>query len=187
MGVKISGDIAQHLMTKMLEGLDCEIYIDDVGIWTNGNHDEHLELVDKVLERFANNGMKCNPLKCAWAVKETDFLGHWMTPNEIRPWKKKIDAVLLMDKPQTITDIRSLIGAVNYYKSFWPRRAHVLAPLTEYSGKRKFTWNQPQQKAFDEMKAILAADAINAYPDYTQPFDIYTDASDYQLGGAAIL
>ena len=36
------------------------------------------------------------------------------------------------------------------------------------------------------MKVILAADAINAYPDYTQPFDIYTDASDYQLGAAVL-
>ena len=91
-----------------------------------------------------------------------------------------------MDRPQSITDIRSLIGAVNYYKSFWPRQAHILTPLTELTGNRKFTWTKRQQESFDEVKAILAADAINAYPDYNLPFDICTDASDYQLGAAIL-
>ena len=47
MGIKMYGDIvAQHLMTKMFEGSDCECYINYVGIWTNGNFEEHLDLVD---------------------------------------------------------------------------------------------------------------------------------------------
>ena len=36
------------------------------------------------------------------------------------------------------------------------------------------------------MKAIICADAINMYPDYNQPFHIYTDASDFQLGATLI-
>lgn len=36
------------------------------------------------------------------------------------------------------------------------------------------------------MKAIIASDCINAYPDYNKHFHIYTDASDYQLGTAII-
>ncbi len=34
-------------------------------------------------------------------------------------------------------------------------------------------------KALDQMKALLAADILCAHPD---PFHIFTDASDYQLG-----
>ena len=87
-------------MTKMHKGLECKCYIDDVGIWTNGSFNQHLGLVDQVLGWFTDNGMKCNPLKCDWLVQETDFIGHWMTPDEIRLWKIKIDAVLLlMDRP----------------------------------------------------------------------------------------
>ena len=36
------------------------------------------------------------------------------------------------------------------------------------------------------MKAIIVADAINVFPDYSIPFDVYTDASDFQLGAAII-
>ena len=36
------------------------------------------------------------------------------------------------------------------------------------------------------MKAIIAADAMNAFPDHSVPLQIYTDASDFQLGAAII-
>ena len=36
------------------------------------------------------------------------------------------------------------------------------------------------------MKAILASDCLNTYPDYNKEFFVYTDASDYQVGAAII-
>ena len=49
MGIKIGPDVAQAIMKEILQGLDVTCYIDDLGIWTNGTFDEHLERVDKVL------------------------------------------------------------------------------------------------------------------------------------------
>jgi hypothetical protein len=129
MGCKVSPDLAQFYIEQALKGLDVEVYIDDCGIWTKGTFEEHLALVDKVLERLAANGFKCNPLKCEWAVQETDFLGYWMTPTGIRPWRKKVDAILKMDKPQNVSQLRTFLGAVNFYRTMWIRRSHVLAPL----------------------------------------------------------
>ena len=67
----------------------------------------------------------------------------------------------------------------------WPRRAHLMKPLTELTGKGSFVWTERQQNAFDTLKSVMAADYLKAYPDYNQPFEICTDVSDY-LGTAII-
>ena len=123
-------------MTEILQGIpNTSCYIDDVGICTQGKFLGHLDVVDAVLEIFSNNNMKCNPLKCDWVVQETDFLGFWITPKGVKPRSKRIEPILAMSAPKTQTDVRAFIGAVNHYRSLWPRRANVLAPLGQLTGK----------------------------------------------------
>jgi hypothetical protein len=71
----------------------------------------------------------------------------------------------------------------------WPHRSHIVSPLTANTGAPKkgvkppaFQWTPDTQKAFDQMKASMAADILCAYPDHNTLFHIFTDASDYQLG-----
>ena len=50
------------------------------------------------------------------------------------------------------------------------------------SEKRKWTWNDKDQQAFDQTKKELSPEVLLAYPDFSKPFVVHTDASDYQLG-----
>ena len=50
------------------------------------------------------------------------------------------------------------------------------------STKAKFVWNDKEQKAFKDIKAIISRETLLAYPDFSNDFHIYTDSSDYQLG-----
>ena len=47
-------------------------------------------------------------------------------------------------------------------------------------------WEKVHQQAFDEAKKMLCKHAMLAYPDFKKPFDLYTDASDLQLGATLV-
>ena len=85
---------------------------------------------------------------------------------------------------------------VQYYRDVWEKRSHMIAPLTDLVGecgvtkatrknktkKKPWYWDSSHQEAFDAIKQQLAREGMLAYPDYSLPFDIYTDASSRQLG-----
>ena len=56
--------------------------------------------------------------------------------------------------------------------------------MTQIKGAKKKTFHLKllHQQAFDKMKQLIAYNVILAYPNFELPFQIYTDASDYQYG-----
>ena len=54
-------------------------------------------------------------------------------------------------RPATTNEAISLIGMFQYYRDMWPRRSHILAPLTEATrGPKggKILWNDALESYF---------------------------------------
>ena len=91
MGLKCAPDIAQETMEQIFSDLqeDTEISIDDIGAFLP-TWDHHITLLDKSAKSSKiHNGFTVIPLKCEWGVKETDWLGYWLTPVRLKPRKRK--------------------------------------------------------------------------------------------------
>jgi len=91
-----------------------------------------------------------------------------------------------MTRPTTSTEVRRLIGIVQYYRYLWPRRSHILAPLIEAAAcktkQAKIKWTDELERAFLQLKKMVSKEALLTYPDWSKPFTIHTDASEFQLG-----
>ena len=72
---------------------------------------------------------------------------------------------------------------MNYYQDVWPHWSHILTPLSALTAETvKWKWTEVHQKAFEEIKRVMARETLLAYPNFSEPFDIHTDAGQYQLG-----
>ena len=67
------------------------------------------------------------------------------------------------------------------YRDMFPKQSHILAPLTAQVGKRKLQWASECQQAFDTAKAVMAKQALLAYPDHNKHFMYFVMPVTYNL------
>ena len=188
MGISIAADCFQMRMNELLGHLPyVRCYIDDILIVTKGSLDEHLEAIQTVLETMKSAGLKVNAAKSFFCRKELDYLGYRISQEGIKPDTKKVEAISAIRAPTTRKQLRSFIGMVNFYRDMWKGRSHLLSPLTRLtSNKIKFKWTDCEQKAFEAVKQAISKQSLLTYPDFSKPFEVYTDASDKQLGAVIL-
>ena len=197
MGVAGSPDIFQAKMSELMVDLEfVRTYLDDLLTITKSNLSDHLDKIRKVLTRLREAGLKVNAEKSKFCAHETDYLGYILTRDGIKPQSKKIEAILAINPPTNVKELRRFLGMVQYYRDMWMRRSEMLAPLTDLVGecgqtkvtkakgtkKASWHWDEIHQQAFDLVKTTLARDVMLAYPDYSEVFEIYADASKSQIG-----
>ena len=86
MGLTNSPNVFQSVMHPLFQDIpSVECFIDDIAIFTNSTFDQHLSIVQQVLLRLKESGFTINPLKCAWTVQSTDYLGFPLTTDGIKP------------------------------------------------------------------------------------------------------
>ena len=175
----------QRLMNRVLHGPTwkiCLIYIDDIIVFSS-TFVEHLARLSLVLDRLREANLKLKPSKCDFARTVVNFLGFKVSAEGIFPQKEKIEAVKSFPVPKSVKEVRSFLGLCNYYRRFVEGFAQIASPLNKLTRKNvPFVWSSECQTAFEELKRRLCAPPILAYPNFSLPFHLYTDASQTAIG-----
>ena len=184
MGLSVSPDIFQHKMDELLGDLPYVlIYIDDILIFTKGNVHDHLQHLDTVLGRMAEAKLQISLPKSHFFAKEAKYLGFLLSTEGIRPDPKKIKAIEALAVPTTRKQLRSFIGFCSFIRETINRYSELTAPLTSLlSTKVPFKWTDAHTTAFNEVKQAVIRATMLSFPNYSIPFEIFTDASTRQIG-----
>ncbi|GBG80425.1 hypothetical protein CBR_g30890 [Chara braunii] len=158
------------------------IYLNDILVYSR-SLEEHVEHLRTVLERLRQAKYKANRDKCEFAQQELKYLGHYVTPQGIRPLADKIKALRVCPKPNNTTDVRSFMGLAGYYQRFITGYSRIPAPMTRLqSPKVPFVFDDDARRSFQALKTTMLMAPVLSIYDPTLPTRVTTDASGYGIG-----
>ena len=177
----------QRFMDKILSGLQWQIcinYIDDIVVFSK-TFDEHLQSLEKVLERLRENKLRINLDKVKLCQPKFTLLGFTAIKKGILCNDKKVRAIINYPEPANHKELQSFLGLVSWCQRFihkcLQRTYHLRKLLTE----TKFQWNQEAEKKFLKLKEIIANIPMLVHPNFEKTFYIHVDA--LKKGYGAIL
>lgn len=189
-GLRNASQTFQRYIDQVLAGLPfCFKYIDDIRV-ASRNHEEHLDHLRQVFERFRQHSLKINASKCEFGKSEITFLGHLVNKNGIQPLPEKVQVIKDFPRPVVTKDLRRFLASINFYRRCIPHAVisqGVLQKLIKQNKKNdnsKVEWNDESEVAFNKCKEELANAILLAHPSSDAHLCLHVDASDYAVGAA---
>lgn len=184
-GLKNAPATFQRVMDNVLKDLlnkICLVYMDDIIIFSTSLQ-EHICNLKQVFKKLKDHNLKIQLDKCEFLCKSVEFLGHVITTDGIKPNPKKIEVIKTFPIPRNPKEIKSFLGLIGYYRKFIKNFAQLTKPMTNCLKKDKeVVHNQEFINCFETCKKILTNDPILQHPDFSKPFVLTTDASNYAVG-----
>jgi hypothetical protein len=164
-------------MMHLMEALEyVRAYIDGLLVITRGTLEDHLEKLMEVLRRLREAGLTVNT--AIFLYPRVEYLGYILTREGVSPQPKKLQAILALNPPNNVKELRHFLGMVQYYRDMWAKRSEMLAPLSDLVGecgetktarknkvkKKPWQWDSIHQIAFDNVKTTIAKEVVLAYP-----------------------
>ena len=184
-----SGAMLVRGIRQVLRGLkEVGSYIDDIIIHTK-LWDEHIKVLEEVLNRLELAGFTLRPSKCQVGEISMNFIGHQISSGKLQPMEDNVEKVLNAPPPMTKKQVRSFVGLAGYYREFIPNYSAIAAPLTDLTKKgrpNQVSWGPAQEKAFTTLKKMITDKPVLRIPDVSRPFVLRTDASEVGLGAVLL-
>eukprot|EP00253_Pinus_taeda_P032614 PITA_32614 len=158
------------------------VYLDDIMVFSK-MWEEHLNHVKQTLDVLKREKLYVKLSKYEFGKTSLNYLGHIVGGGELKIDPSKVAVIVSWPKPKSSTEVRSFLGAAQYWRKFIFNFSSIAAPLHALTGLNKvFQWGGKHQKAFDTLKEKISTTPMLTLADLQRPFEIQTDANDYAMG-----
>ena len=121
-------------------------YINDVLHFKGATFNEHISILDEILTLIGDSGMQVSTEKSRFCQESVEYLGFQLHCTGYMPLPSRVSAILHINPPENLKQIRAFLGVINFIKNHIPRRAEICEPITRLTRKDvKFTWGEEQQ------------------------------------------
>ena len=177
----------QAEIQRLVQGFPGVANLADDIIVHGSDKTEHDDRLVKLLDRLKNAGLTLNGDKCKFGVDELEFVGHKLSAQGIDAATAKVESIVNTREPQTVGELRSFLGLLNYVSKFILQYSTKTEPLRRLTRKNtKFVFGKEQKDAFRSLKRDLASSETLGYFDLKYPTKVIADASPVGLGAVLV-
>ena len=164
-----------------------EAHVNDVSLGTNTKED-HVLLLREFFIVCQENHLRIKFEKCEFMKEEMEYLGFdvgygWWKPaaSKMQPLQ---DMQIRDDPKKGLHDVRSFVGACNFYRRHIHNFTYSSAPLTDLIKKSTpWRWTARGEECFQELKKKIVSSNCLGVPRPEGEIVLITDASDVGGGG----
>jgi hypothetical protein len=142
------------------------VYVDDICIFTKTDDpQEHLEKLEKVLDSLRQHDLLVKGIKCSLFRTEMEFLGILVSADVTRPIPSKVETVVRMTPPETVSQLRSFLGMISFFASHITVFSERASPLTDLlrgvtTCRQLLLWTPRCNQDFRDLKSGLISTPV---------------------------
>jgi hypothetical protein len=116
-------------------------------------------------------------------VEQGIVLGHLVSARGIEVDKGKFDVIAKLPPPINVKGVRSFLGHAGFYMRFIKNFSLIAKPPTNLLNQDvEFVFDKECREAFNLIKEALITALVDQAPNWTLPFILMCNASDYAVG-----
>jgi len=143
--------------------------------------------LEEIFARIRKYNIRLNPEKMCFRCEGGKFLGFMLTNRGIEANPDKCEAIMKMRSPTNLKEVQRLVGNLNSLAKFLPILADKTKPIVKLLNKSEtFEWNEQCERAFSQIKSMIAEPPILVKPVLAQPIIVYLATSHEAIGAALI-
>ncbi|CAN6459133.1 unnamed protein product [Victoria cruziana] len=157
-----------------------EVFMDDFFIH-GSSFDDCLRKLERILIRCERTNLVLSWEKSHFMVREGIVLGHIVSERGIEVDKAKVEMVTKMAPPSCIREVRSFLEHAGFIRG--SSRISISRPLCDFLAKDvAFVFSEECHGSFLRLKEAMSSAPILRALDWSLPFEIMCDTSDYAVG-----